>query len=107
MKAPCSARLWNDSPGFARALARKMGISVRFPHENRTKLQFPSVGAAERAKIERLYPLDLDLYEWQLLHYDADEASDPDEADFDFAIPAWRANLFNQARAALFAHAGR
>jgi hypothetical protein len=99
------AGVLEDSLGFALGLARKMGMPVRFPHENKTTLRIASVGAAERAKIERLYPLDLELYEWQLLHYDAEEGPGPEVTDFDFSIPAWRANLFNQAKQALFAHA--
>lgn len=99
------AGVLEDSLGFTQGLARKMGMPVRFPHENKTMLHVASAGAAERAKIERLYPLDLELYEWQLLHYDEDEVSDPYEPDFEGAIPAWHANLFTQATQALFAHA--
>jgi hypothetical protein len=98
------AGILEDSIGFTLGLIRKMGIPVRFPHENKTTLRIASAGAAERAKIEKLYPLDLELYEWQLLHYDLEEDSGSEGADFDLNIPAWHANLFNQAKQALFAH---
>jgi hypothetical protein len=99
------AGVLEDSIGFALGLARKMGTSVRFPHENKTALRIASAGAAERVKIEKLYPLDLELYEWLVLHYDAEEDSGLEESDFALDIPAWHAHLFNQAKQALFAHA--
>jgi len=99
------AGVLEDSVGFAHGLVRKMGKPVLFPHENRTILRIASAGAAERSKIERLYPLDMTLFEWQLLHYDEEEGSGPEAVDFDLNIPAWYANLFSQAKQALFAHA--
>jgi len=99
------AGVLEDSTGFSRGLGRKLGIAVRLPHENRTALRIAAPNAAERAKIEKLYPLDLALYEWQLLRYDPDEDAGPDDTDFDFMLPAWRANLFNQAMRALSVHA--
>jgi hypothetical protein len=97
------AGVLEDSFGFATGLARKMRLPVRFPHENRTAVHIASGGATERAKIEKLYPLDLELFEWQLLHYDEDAG--PEEEDFNLTIPAWRADLFSQATQALFVHA--
>jgi len=51
---------------FARGLSRKLGRPLAFPHENRTASSATPIGAAERSKIERLYPRDFLLYEWQL-----------------------------------------
>ena len=97
------AGVLEDSVGFAHGLVRKMGIPVLFPHENRTTLRIASAGSGERAKIEKLYPLDMTLYEWQLLHAEEDYAAEA--AEFELNIPAWYASLFNQAKQALFAHA--
>jgi len=94
-----------DSVGFIQGLARKLGTRAPFAHHNKTALSHASLSAAERAKIERLYPLDLMLHRYQLLRYDDEDscAAEPDE--FDSAVDAWRANLFSQAMRALFAGA--
>ena len=94
-----------DSVGFMQGLARKMGARVAFAHHNKTALAHVSLSAAERAKIERLYPLDLELFRYQLLRYEDEDFAAEDADDFDVSVPAWRANLFNQAIRALFADA--
>ena len=50
---------------FARGLAAKMEIPLHFPHQNRTAATATALHAAQRAKIEQLYPRDFLLYEWQ------------------------------------------
>jgi hypothetical protein len=55
-----------QSGEFARGLARKTGAALFFPHENRSAKTGAKIRAAERAKIELLYPRDFQLYEWQL-----------------------------------------
>ena len=58
---------------FERGLAWKMGMPLSFPHDNKSKTNEASIGAAERAKIERLYPHDFELYEWQLSRLEDEE----------------------------------
>lgn len=52
---------------FARGLSDKMGLPVALPHWNGgdAAKKTPAT-AAQRKKIERLYPRDMALYEWQL-----------------------------------------
>jgi hypothetical protein len=61
-----------QSDVFARGLAAKMKMPLAFPHENRSKATTPDLAAAQRAKIEQLYPLDFLLYEWQLAALEED-----------------------------------
>ncbi len=54
---------------FARDLVEKLQIPVSFPHDNRTvKNRVSHFTLAQTRKIEKLYPLDFALYEWQLAH---------------------------------------
>jgi hypothetical protein len=55
-----------NSAAFTRGLARKMGMPLIFPHDNKSKGNTATIGALERAKIERLCARDFQLYEWQL-----------------------------------------
>lgn len=58
-----------DSEKFARALSQKMGVPLSFPHENRTvRAAANEITAAQRTRIEKLYPHDFVLYEWQRDH---------------------------------------
>jgi hypothetical protein len=59
---------------FARGLALKMQMPLQFPHENRSKAATTYLDAGQRAKIERLYPLDFLLYKWQLATLEEDRA---------------------------------
>lgn len=66
------------SEDFVRGLSAKTGVPVTFPHENRTgKTGAAKLTAGQRRKIERLYPLDFALYEWQLarLNEETEECS--------------------------------
>jgi len=51
---------------FARDLGEKIGRDVPFPHENATGRRRSTVAAGDRSRIERLFPRDVTLYEWQL-----------------------------------------
>jgi hypothetical protein len=66
-----------QSETFARTLAAKMNVPLWFPHENRTKAATTALNAAQRAKIEQLYPRDFQLYEWQLATLERDRMEKP------------------------------
>lgn len=52
---------------FAAGLSQKLGVPLTFPHHNRTTMTTTrDVGAAELARIERLYARDFALYRWVL-----------------------------------------
>lgn len=55
-----------NSDAFVRGLVDKMGIPPLFPHDNKSMPRTTAIGTVERAKIERLYPRDFELYGWQL-----------------------------------------
>jgi hypothetical protein len=66
-----------QSETFARELAAKMNMPLRFPHENRTKAAATALNTVQRAKIEQLYPRDFQLYEWQLAALERDSVEKP------------------------------
>jgi hypothetical protein len=46
-----------------------MGISLPFPHDNRTEnSRGDDATSSQRARIEKLYPRDFALYAWQRDH---------------------------------------
>jgi hypothetical protein len=49
---------------FAAGMADKLGRPFSLPHENREPVERPAITPAQRAKLERIYPGDLALYEW-------------------------------------------
>jgi hypothetical protein len=58
-----------DSEGFTRGLSAKMGKPLSFPHENRTeRVSADSVSVRERARIEKLFARDFEIYAWQRAH---------------------------------------
>jgi len=59
-----------NSTAFVRGLACKLDMPLIFPHDNKSKANAATIGTLERAKIERLYAHDFELYEWQLDHLD-------------------------------------
>jgi hypothetical protein len=58
--------LLEDRGGFAQGLSLKLGLPLHFPHDNESRISAANVGWPDRAKIERLYPRDFQLYEWQM-----------------------------------------
>ncbi|MGH6888037.1 MAG: hypothetical protein ACREHF_02385 [Rhizomicrobium sp.] len=50
------------SADFATALAEKLGRPFALPHENRVEDERPAFTRAQRAKLEAIYPRDLELY---------------------------------------------
>ena len=64
---PCSIPgFWNKATSSRAGSRPKMRMPLAFPHENRSKAATTYLERVERAKIERLYPLDFFLYKWQL-----------------------------------------
>jgi hypothetical protein len=55
-----------NSDAFERGLSEKMGVNVAFPRHNEAGKCETGVTAAQRSKIEQIYPLDYRLYEWKL-----------------------------------------
>ena len=62
-----------NNGAFARGLARKMEMPLYFPHDNKSSAGAGAIGTVERAKIERLYPRDFELYEWQLAQIEREQ----------------------------------
>lgn len=58
--------LLEESARYTRVLGEKLGLALSFPHTNRSGKSDPvSPTTAQRARIERLYARDMQLYEWQ------------------------------------------
>jgi hypothetical protein len=72
-----------EDPGaFAQGLSRKMGLPPYFPHDNKSRICVATIGGPERAKIERLYPRDFQLYEWQLRQSEEERTTTRVRANF-------------------------
>jgi hypothetical protein len=54
-----------ESDAFERGLSEKMGVHVAFPRHNEAEDGETALTAEQRSRIERIYPLDFKLYEWQ------------------------------------------
>ena len=55
----------DDSDAFERGLSEKMGVHVAFPRHNEAGRGGAQLTAEQRRKIEQIYPLDYELYEWR------------------------------------------
>jgi hypothetical protein len=72
-----------DRAGFAQGLSLKMGLPPYFPHDNKSRNRAATIGWPERAKIERLYPRDFQLYEWHVRQERDERTPKPARANFD------------------------
>ena len=52
------------STEFASGLAEKLGRPFSLPHENREPAARPEITPVQRARLEQIYPRDMELYEW-------------------------------------------
>lgn len=74
--------------GFAKSLARKTGRNVALQHLNRTLLPTDRIIThATRAKIERLYAADFEVYEWARRRETAAVAEPSKRAAARIAVP--------------------
>jgi hypothetical protein len=54
---------------FARGLSEKLGTALAFPHQNQTVLKSETaITPAQQARIARVYPRDMMLYDWARAH---------------------------------------
>jgi hypothetical protein len=75
-----------EEPGaFVQGLSRKLGLPLplHFPHDNKSRIDAARGDWSERAKIERLYPRDFQLYEWQVRQGQDERGHNPVPTDVD------------------------
>jgi hypothetical protein len=54
---------------FAQGLSEKLGVPLAFPHQNQTVLKSETaITPAQRARIARIFPRDMALYDWARAH---------------------------------------
>jgi hypothetical protein len=58
-----------QSKKFENGLSEKMNMRIRLPHDNTGKNENHfAITRSQQEKIEKIYPRDFQLYEWQLAH---------------------------------------
>jgi hypothetical protein len=71
------------SQEFAEGLTEKLGRPFALPHDNREPTQPPEITPSQRAKLEQIYPRDIQLYGWVRLNYLTQRHGDTELSNFE------------------------